>query len=246
MSVAPTPLPSEPAEHQGVPWLVLGIVALFAVAATTVVLLAHFDAFGGSSTVTPVQGSGVAASQTRDIAPFDALSLTGANDVVVRVGSPQSVVVRADAELLDRVTTRVQDGRLLIGTKPGSLTSRTGMRVDVTVPSLRYLTLDGSGVIAVSGVDTAGLAVFLSGNGVIRARGRASRLVVRLDGVGDVQLGSLVAEYAYAVLGGSGRIAVTALRSLDASLPGVGAIVYGGGPDHVTRSITGQGTITSR
>ena len=244
MTTAPTPVPGRPAAHRP-PWLVLAIVAVFAVATLTVILLAQSGAFSDSSTAGGGHGSGAAALQPRDVAPFDGISLTGASNVLIRVGGAQSLVVRGDADLLDRVTTRVQDGRLVIGTK-GSFTSRSGMSVHVTMPSLTDLSLAGNGVIAASGIETARLTVTLSGNGIVRASGRATRLDVTLAGVGDAQLERLVAADVSALLAGTGRIAVTATKSLDASVPGAGSIVYGGNPSEVTRSVTGQGAVTSK
>ena len=46
-----------------------------------------------------------------------------------------------------------------------------------------------------------------------------------------------------AVLTGSGLIRVTATTSLDAAVPGTGAIIYGGNPPHLTTSITGTGAV---
>jgi hypothetical protein len=43
---------------------------------------------------------------------------------------------------------------------------------------------------------------------------------------------------------GSGLIQVTATTSLDAAVPGTGAIVYSGNPPQVTSSVTGNGTVT--
>jgi hypothetical protein len=243
MTTAPTPVPGRPAAHRG-SWLVLAIVALFAVATLTVILLARSGALSDSSTARGTKGSGVPASQRRDVAPFSAVALAGADTVLIHVGGAQSVVVRGDGDLLDRVTTRVHDGRLAIGTK-GSFSSRSRMSVELTVPSLRSLALDGNGVIVVGGIDTPSLTVTLAGSGVIRAGGKATRLDVTLSGVGDAQLGELVAADAYAVLNGSGRITLTATKSLNASVPGSGSIVYGGSPSAVTKSVTGRGTITS-
>lgn len=45
------------------------------------------------------------------------------------------------------------------------------------------------------------------------------------------------------VLSGSGTIHVTATKSLDASAPGSGTIIYSGNPQDVTKSITGSGAI---
>jgi hypothetical protein len=44
---------------------------------------------------------------------------------------------------------------------------------------------------------------------------------------------------------GSGRIVVTATRSLDASIPGSGTIVYLGHPAHVTTTVTGSGAVVA-
>jgi hypothetical protein len=37
---------------------------------------------------------------------------------------------------------------------------------------------------------------------------------------------------------------VTATTSLDAAVPGTGAIIYGGSPSRVTTNVTGTGAIT--
>ena len=47
-----------------------------------------------------------------------------------------------------------------------------------------------------------------------------------------------------AVVTGSGLIQVIATTSLDASVPGTGAIIYSGNPPQVTTSVTGTGTVT--
>jgi hypothetical protein len=78
---------------------------------------------------------------------------------------------------------------------------------------------------------------------VIRARGQAGRLDVSLAGSGDAQLGDLSARDVRAVLEGSGRIVVNATHSLDASVPGSGAIMYGGDPPVLRTSVPGTGAI---
>jgi Putative auto-transporter adhesin, head GIN domain len=195
---------------------------------------------GSSSTV---QGSGVAATQTRAVAGFSRLDLAGSSKVTVVVGGRQSVVVHADSNLLGRVTTRVAGGTLLIGTT-GSFTTRTLMSVDITVPALAAVTLSGSGQLSVTGISTPVLTVSLPGSGALDASGTATRLDVTLGGSGQAQLDQLTARDVHAVISGSGLIRVTATASLDASVPGEGAIVYSGDPPRVTTSVTGTGAVT--
>lgn len=120
------------------------------------------------------------------------------------------------------------------------------MSVDVSVPSLSALMLAGSGVVSVTGLDVPDLTVTLSGSGVLRASGSATQLDVTVTGSGDAQLEELIAQDVLAAVIGSGRIVVTATESLDASVPGTGAIVYRGNPLHVTESVTGNGAITEK
>jgi putative autotransporter adhesin-like protein len=190
-----------------------------------------------------LRGSGVPAEQTRVVPAFKGVELAGSLIATVRVGSPRSVVVRADDNLLSHVTTTVRSGRLVIDT-PGSFSTRTPTRVAVTTPSFDALALSGSGILSVQNVRARTLTVTLTGSGVLRAGGTADRLVATLGGSGVEALSGVVARDAHAVVTGSGRIDLTVTRALDASIVGAGGIVYGGNPKHVTTSVTGKGAIT--
>jgi hypothetical protein len=218
--------------------LVVAIVIGMVLAGVGVALLVR----GGSST-SGLRGSGLAATQSRALPGFSGVDLAGSNIVTVVVGGRQSVVVHADSNLIRNVTTRIEAGTLVIGTT-GSFTTKAPMRVDVDVPSLAAVTLSGSGEISVSGIHAAQYTVTLSGSGVLSASGTATRLDVTVDGSGMARLGSLIAQDVHAVVSGSGLIRVTATTRLDASVPGSGAIVYGGSPPQVTTSVTGSGAIT--
>lgn len=240
MTVAPTP-PHQRAPHRY--RLPLGAFLAGVLVGVAVLLLFRYDVFTGSSSSSGVQGSGIAATQTRELARFSSVELAGSNNVSIHVGGTQSVVVHADDNLIGRITTRVQAGTLLIGNTPGSFTTKSPMSVDVSVPALKALKLTGSGVISVTGIKTASVTVMLSGSGVLRASGSATRLDVTLSGSGDAQLNQLVAREVHAVVSGSGRILVTATKSLSAAVPGSGAIIYSGNPAQVTTSVTGSGAV---
>jgi Putative auto-transporter adhesin, head GIN domain len=220
----------------------VALVPVFILAIIGVILLVH-DVILGSSSTAGVQGSGVAATQTRALPRFSSLDLADSNIVTVVVGAQQSVVIHADNNLLRYVTTRVVAGNLVIGTT-GSFTTRSPMSVEVRVPSLAALNLSGSGIISVSGIKVPRLAVTISGSGVLRASGTATRLDVTLGGAGQAELGYLVARDVHAAVTGSGLIRVTATSSLNAAVPGTGAIIYGGNPPHVTSRVTGTGAVT--
>jgi len=243
MSVAPAS--AHPGREPHRPRWVLVATLAFLLGGLTVAILYHSDVLGGSSdSISENEGSGVSATQARDVGAFHGIDLAGSNNVVIRVGEKQSVVVKADDNLLDRVTTEVQSGKLVIANAPGSFTTNSPMSVEVGVPSLDTLTLSGSGNIVVTGVEAKSFDVNLPGSGTLTGDGSATRLEVTVDGSGTVQLTRLVATNVQAAVSGSGSIFVTATESLDASVSGSGAILYTGSPQDVSRNVTGSGAIT--
>ena len=243
MTVAPSSVYPGREQHR-VRWVLVAILA-FLLGGLAVALLYRFDVFGSSSTST-TEGSGVPAAQTRHVAPFESVELAGSNNVVIRVGEQQSVVVRADRNLLDRVTTDVRSGTLVIGNTPGSFTTSSPMSVSVDVPKLDALTLTGSGNIAVTDIAAPSLEVKLPGSGTVTGSGSVTRLDVTVSGSGAVQFTRVAANAVGAAVSGSGSIIVTAAKSLDASVSGSGAILYTGNPQELTRNVAGTGTIVGR
>ena len=241
MTVAPTPIRTGREWH---PWRwALIVLAAFLLGGVVVALLYCFDVLGGSSSAADLEGSGISAAQARRVAPFDGVELARSNNVVVHVGGRQSVVVRADDNLLDRVTTAVRSQTLVVGTLAGSFTTRSPMSVEVAVPTLGALTLSGSGNIVVDGVAARALTVRLPGSGTLTGRGTAARLDLSVAGSGSVQFTGLVAEDVRAAVSGSGSVFVTATRSLHGAISGSGSILYGGSPASVRKDVTGSGAI---
>jgi Putative auto-transporter adhesin, head GIN domain len=238
MTVTSVPHRGGHAAHRSQLAWITGLVAAAVLAMVGLVLVIR----GSGPPGTAVQGSGIAAAQTRTVGQFSGLDLAGSSPVTVVVGAPQSVVVHADSNLLGNVTTRVASGTLVIATT-GSFTSHNPMSVDVSVPTLTGVHLSGSGLLSVTGIKAPALTVTLSGSGILTAAGTVSRLDVTLDGSGQAQLSGLTASDAYAVLSGSGVIQLTATTSLNAAVPGSGAILYAGNPSRVTTSVTGSGTV---
>ena len=235
MTVTPSPLDARRVRHRR-----MAVIAVLVVAATAIALalvLRHDTSTSGG-----VTGSGIEATQTRALPTFGKVELVGANNVVVRTGRTQSVVVRGDDNLLGHVTTRVEAGALVIVTK-GRFKTKRPMSVGVNVPALEAVTLTGTGTITVQDLRARRLSVTLSGTGELRATGAVGRLDVTLVGTGNAELQGLTARDVRATLTGTGRIAVHPTRTLDASVQGIGTIVYSGKPASVTSSVTGTGAV---
>jgi len=225
------------------PLLVAGVVAAIALALAAVALL--LVSRDDAEPARVLQGSGVAVTDTRDVDAFGAVELEGVNNVTIGVGGDQLVVVRADDNLIERVTTEVRGDTLVIG-EIGSFDAVTPMSVEVTVPSLDEVRLSGTGTITVDGHALTDLTIAMPGAGTVRGRGSVTALEIDLGGTGDAEFGALVAKDATVVLSGSGSVAVHVTSTLDAEVSGAGSVTYVGDPQRVDKEVTGTGTVTGR
>jgi hypothetical protein len=211
--------------------------ALVAVVVIAVLAADHSD----SPRVSSSRGSGVSVTEARDVAPFSRVDLAGANTVAIRVDAPRSVAVTGDDNLVDRVTTTVRAGRLVID-DTGSFSTRAPMHVAVSVPSLDAVAISGSGTVTVEGMAGAEFRAELTGEGTLVASGTTERLTATLAGAGTLDLHDLAATDATARLEGAGTIRVRATSTLDATLTGVGTILHSGDPAVVVHD-TGTGSV---
>jgi len=240
LSTAPTPVDQHPERRH----LHVTLRALAALLLAAILAARLGDRIASSPNSPGGTGSGIAATQARALPAFRTVDLAGDNNVIVRVGATQSVVVHADSNLLSRVTTRVRSGRLIIGTTPGNLNAKAPMFVTVSLPSIDAIRLQGDGNITAGGINSRSLIVALPGSGVIHATGATTHLTVTIGGDGTALLGNLTARNVTAAISGDGSIMLTSTRSLSASISGTGTILYGGSPTRVSRAVTGSGTIT--
>lgn len=185
-------------------------------------------------------------SQQRQVGAFHAIELAGVMEVDVTVGKPASVEVTGDADLVDKVTTTVKDGVLVIDT-PELRNHRhrrdTHLHTSVTVPDLDALTLSGTGAMKVNGIANQRLAVDLGGTGALTASGSTGALHVAVGGTGEVAGKQLMAKDVVVDVSGTGSARLNASRSLDARISGTGSIRVSGHPTQVKKSVSGLGSI---
>jgi hypothetical protein len=181
-------------------------------------------------------------------------------EVLVRVAPETSLTLTGDDNLLPLVRTEVREGTLHIGATRG-VSSRRGIRVSLTTPSLQAVAVSGSSRVdarrfraeafraSVSGSgnlsaegETRTLEIALSGSGNARVTGSAERVAAALSGSGDLDLLRLSARTADVQVSGSGTAALLASDELNASVSGSGDVFYGGAP-RVTSHISGSGTV---
>ena len=80
------------------------------------------------------------------------------------------------------------------------------------------------------------------GSGDIELDGRTGRVIVDLDGSGNVDLASLAAREASVRVGGSGDAEVRAAEKLDVAVDGSGDVRYHGDPA-LSQQVDGSGDV---
>lgn len=214
-----------------------------------------------------ISGNGDIATEARETGAFDGVALSGGFNVIVRQGSAHKLEVKADRNLLTYIETRVVEngkGRTLqIEPKKGfSIQSSTNPSMVIEMPSLRAVSVAGSGTVKVEAMKTGGvdaaiagsgdirfanleaekLAMKVSGSGDIVAAGRCASASVSIAGSGDVKAAELLADEVKVTIAGSGDAQVNAARRLNVSIAGSGDVKYAGSPE-ISSSIAGSGKV---
>ena len=188
-------------------------------------------------------------SETREVDIFDAIDLTGAAKLEITIGEPLAVVINGHEQAVRRVKTEVHNGTLHIKSKPKDWLIRNSherLTLQITLPRLNSLQLEGGNDVNVAGFAGGKTNINAAGAAHIKADGHVEQLTVRLSGAGHADLSKLTADDATVTVDGVGSVIVSPRESLDATMNGVGAILYTGSPRRVNTRMNGVGTIGQR
>lgn len=163
-------------------------------AAAATLLSVLLSACSGAANGTIV-GSGVSRTDDRSAAPFTSVRVGTAVIADVTLGSPASVRVTADDNVLGQVRTDVSGSRLDVHLD-GNVTLKSPVRVAITVPSLEAVSADSAGQVHVVGLDRPSLSISGDSSGRVDVSGRVETLTADGRAAAQLLLGSLVASRA--------------------------------------------------
>jgi Putative auto-transporter adhesin, head GIN domain len=189
-------------------------------------------------------------TETRDLGKFDSIDLEGAARLEITVGPAQSVVVEGRDRAIERVSTEVRGKTLYIETRRKDWfvggDGRPRLTFRVSVPKLDSLVLEGGNDVRMTGFSGGSSSIEAKGAAHIRAQGHLDELTVHMAGAGHADLSKLTAGEANVTVDGVGSVIVHPQDTLDATMNGVGAILYTGSPRQVNTRMNGLGTIGQR
>jgi len=199
-------------------------------------------------------------TETRQVSDFDRVVLAGFGQLVITQGNQASLTIEAPQDMLGRIETTVEDGKLTIGFKRSwmdwiddvlavglsgkpvrynltvkrlsNLLIMGAARVQITGLKTEELTVDlrGTGEIRIASLDAGRLDIRLPGAGAVRAAGRATEQAITIHGAASYEAGELKSQRVKATLHGLSSATVWAVEELDATIRGVGEVSYYGSP----------------
>jgi hypothetical protein len=192
------------------------------------------------------------------------VELNGPFNLTLRQGPAPKLEVRGEQRVLANVDTSLDGDTLRIAPRGILLRHRQPIEVQLTLPSLDALHVNGSGDHSVSGFAGERLELAMDGTGSMRFNGRYRSIQAGVHGSGDLELTGGNSEAVVAEVLGSGKMTlVGATRSLHAEVHGSGdldarhlraeaaTLVHQGSGDsslyarqHVNLELTGSGDVT--
>ena len=199
------------------------------------------------------------ATETRDLSVFSKIVIKGSADVNVEVGGAQNVAVTTESDYLARVETEVRNKTLYIS-QEGKRWRNVDVTLDVKVPTLNGVKVQGSGDFDITNLDSDAFDVTIKGSGDVNVSGNSNSYDVEIDGSGDVTLSGgcssmvvdingsgdvdakdLKCEEVDLTVDGSGDTDVYASKSLIVDMEGSGDVTIYGDPDRFRPRMHGSG-----
>ena len=191
-----------------------------------------------------LEGSGVPATEARDVPPFTRLSVGSHIQAHVTVGEASKLEFRADKNLLPHVVSRVTNGTLSLDTDD-RVKPTIPLTVTLSVPRLDSVSATKGGKIVVEGLKAETFEARVSDGAAIRASGSAQTLVVHGAGAGTFDFQKLPAQSATVRLEYAARAELGYLEKLDVQLKGMTRVTYGGSPE-IKQDIKEKARLVSR
>ncbi len=212
---------------------------------------------------TSITGTGPLVTESRSLSEVTGIDLEMNATVYVIKGDTQSVVIRAQQNILDVVSTEVNRNTLEVKATE-SISVTDPVQIWITIKTLESVELSGAGTIQSAtnfiaektSIDLSGsgkielvlscekLDADISGSGELNLKGRVSSSDLIISGSGSINGLNCAMDKCKINISGSGNAKLDVGSALNASIDGSGIIKYTGNPQKVKSEISGSGSIS--
>jgi len=186
--------------------------------------------------------TGDSATTTRDFTwqGTDQLDVSPTADITYTQGPVARLTISGPSEALDNL--RVHDGRIEYA--GGYDDDDARLKIVVTAPSIQVFDLSGSQKLVIEGYRQDRLALDISGDAQVSAKGTAKSLRLDITGDGEADLADLSLEAAVVDISGSGKATLGPRESARIDVSGDGLVKLTAKPKTLTQDISGSGQVS--
>lgn len=192
-----------------------------------------------------LKGSGVEATEKRELATFNAISIDGGFILIAHVdpATTQRVEVRGDDNIVPEVVTTVTDGTLELTIDQWLVRPKINTTIEVWVPSLSKVSVSGAVDLTADGLHGERFELAISGASSSKLSGKVDHFEVTSSGANTLHASELQAKVVKINVSGAGDSEVWASEQLDATVSGAGNVRYHGQPKDVQDDVSGAGSV---
>ncbi|MFT8643330.1 GIN domain-containing protein [Gluconacetobacter sp.] len=172
----------------------------------------------------------------------EALTFELPASIVYTQGPTAGITVTGASAIVDRVKL---DGDMLSLDHAGHHRWHNHhLRIVVTAPALKTITLRSAGVLTLNDVAVDHLSLTVEGAGSLTGHGKADTVVLRVEGAAQANLSDMVVRDADVTISGAGHVSIGPSGHASVHLSGVGAVNLTRKPASLTKEVSGIGSIT--
>ena len=191
-----------------------------------------------------IYGSGTIIEEHRSVSNYNRLEMAAIGNVHITRDNQEGLRIKTDDNLLPYFKTEVVNGILVISIDPPvSLQPSQPVEINLSVKALQEIRHTGAANIDAPNLEAEQFSVALIGAGNVSISGVVDEQDITLQGTGDYRAGNLTSSKATIRIDGVGNAALQVSEVLNATISGIGNILYRGNPRQVNQSVTGMGTI---
>lgn len=188
--------------------------------------------------------------ETRDVSTFTKISFRTGGKLYLRQGSPQKVEIEGSAEMLEKIKTKVDGEKLVIGPEDKwmnwSWSNNDKVIVYITVSNIEALSVSGSGSLIGQTKITAsgGIDLSVSGSGSLTGDFEVGDADCDVSGSGEIAIKGKFKNF-NADVSGSGSVSVNGTISgkADFEISGSGKVEAAGSAESMSTDISGSGKV---
>lgn len=228
----------------------------------SVVSLGFIILFFSACNLNYKKGNGNIEEIEISIDDFQKVNIGGIYNVTLIESDENKVTIKTDENLHGFINTEVFNATLNIN-NIHNLKSSEGIDVNIYYKELNQiyssgasniehegiivsdkldLILSGTGAIDLE-INARRIEVNLTGAGVVTLAGETDSLETHISGAGGLRAFELISNTSDISVSGLGGAEVFVRESLEASITGIGGIIYAGNPKFIEKQITGLGKI---